>query len=319
AVDAYFENCTFERSLEALASNPNQEAEQITAETSPFECLCDDESEQCSPSAAREHPDEVAIIDNSPPRKMSAGEPKKFATLFDNAESKNDDNEMNNRQAFYVGGGDKSGQEVLGPERPPANAVENFFRRARNLGAQEFEPSSSQEEHVTSHPSFTGIGHKLDGSVVSQENKAEDKARPVETVRLQMWRNGFSINDEQLRPYDGRENKQFLEEVMKGVIPSELVRRYPGAEISLEMENRHQEDYEETEEQQHKVIPFSGQGFVLGNPCPSVTGAGEIGVKLSPKAPAKSGAEPPKIVLDPGVPTTNVTVRLVDGSRLVLH
>lgn len=130
-------------------------------------------------------------------------------------ESKNDDGES---QAFYAGGSDRSGQQVLGPPKRK-NFVEqltDMFRMAQeNSGASDTAPAPS-----TSSGASWGQGIRLgqtdsDHSVVTPLNKdGEGKTKPV--VVLKLWSQGFSIDDGELRLYDDPQNKEFLETVMRG-------------------------------------------------------------------------------------------------------
>ena len=76
-----------------------------------------------------------------------------------------------------------------------------------------------------------------------------------------------------------------------------------------EMAEENKEVEAEYQRQQAAKQPFSGGGFRLGSPTPSV-------------APV-SGDEPPvrkvsPVSVDPGQPSGNIQVRLGDGSRLVV-
>lgn len=47
-------------------------------------------------------------------------------------------------------------------------------------------------------------------------NASSSSDTDIQTVILKLWRQGFSINDGELRPYDQPQNKIFLETVMRG-------------------------------------------------------------------------------------------------------
>lgn len=46
-----------------------------------------------------------------------------------------------NQQAFYAGGSDRSGQEILGPPTPknPEDLIKDIFKSAKDAGAQQLE------------------------------------------------------------------------------------------------------------------------------------------------------------------------------------
>lgn len=123
-------------------------------------------------------------------------------------------------QAFYAGGSDRSGQQVLGPpRRNPANDyVSDIFRSARESGAEVVEnphaPSSSGSRSF-----FGGSGYRLgqtDDDHVLLPDAARSRPQNAEPVVLRLWRQGFTINDGELRLYEDKKNKEFLDCVTKG-------------------------------------------------------------------------------------------------------
>jgi UBX domain-containing protein 1 len=70
-------------------------------------------------------------------------------------------------QAFYVGGSERSGQQVIGPPKAK-NAdekVTKIFEAARQQGAMEADDDDDDDEHGSSHTKkekpFTGVGYTL--------------------------------------------------------------------------------------------------------------------------------------------------------------
>ena len=59
-----------------------------------------------------------------------------------------------------------------------------------------------------------------------------------------MWQNGFSIDDGPLRAYNDQQNREFLNDVMMGRIPRELVREARGGEVMVNMEDHKDRMYE---------------------------------------------------------------------------
>ena len=55
-------------------------------------------------------------------------------------------------------------------------------------------------------------------------NEPEDKV-----VVLKMWKDGFSIDDGDVRRYDDPANQKFLEDIKEGKVPMELVKSVRGA------------------------------------------------------------------------------------------
>lgn len=79
---------------------------------------------------------------------------------------------------------------------------------------------------------FFGTGYKL-GETSEDSVAVPGLAPPVgpSEVTLKLWREGFSIDDGELRPYTDPRNKTFLDSIKKGEIPMEL-RNKTGGEVS---------------------------------------------------------------------------------------
>lgn len=149
----------------------------------------------------------------------------KIATLWDNKEPEEADD---NRQAFYAGGSEHSGQQIIGPNRE--GFVESLFRVA------------GQSADVM--PSGSG------GT----------------SLPIVFWRNGFTIGDEEeLHSYGSADNSQFLECLKRGETPPELASRFRGSRnVDVNLVNKAQQDFKPT----HRRQAFSGEGRRLGAPSP---------------------------------------------------
>ena len=195
-------------------------------------------------------------------------------------DSKADESD-DNQQAFYAGGSDRSGQEILGPPTPrnSDDIIRDIFKSAKDAGAQQLEhedddypPSppvtfpgrfdgnlmrlaisttptqSTSNAHTRSLLHQTkGQGFRLDShpgqSSQASASGAETKKEKKPVLRkLKLWKNGFSIDDGELRDYNTPENAEFLASVKKGEVPRELVNetRSPDgpSSISINITNR---------------------------------------------------------------------------------
>lgn len=66
-------------------------------------------------------------------------------------------------------------------------------------------------------PAFEGTGYKLGQSSNDTEVVAGSARRMSHTdITLKLWRDGFSVNDSEMRPYSDPVNKEFLESIKKG-------------------------------------------------------------------------------------------------------
>lgn len=80
-------------------------------------------------------------------------------------------------------------------------------------------------------------------------------------VVLKLWKDGFTINDSEIRSYNEPENREFLAAVKRGEVPAEIRQQVQGTDLQLDMEDRRHEAYVPTKA---KVKAFSGKGHMLG-------------------------------------------------------
>lgn len=157
-------------------------------------------------------------------------------------------------QAFYAGGSETSGQQILGPSKKKEGAdfVKHMFKKAKEHGAEAVDPNAPGGSQIGSASSrsaaFVGAGFKLgssdaDSSEVVQGPSTKKDEKPREFV-LKMWQNGFSIDDGPLRAYNDQQNREFLNDVMTGRIPRELIREARGGEVMVNMEDHKDKPFE---------------------------------------------------------------------------
>lgn len=126
---------------------------------------------------------------------------KRIVSIFD---KKDDDQEHDYGQAFYAGGSEHSGQQILGPERDN-NLIENLLNDARR--------------HAEGNPTPSN-----------------------QTLPITLWRNGFTVGDDnELRDYAS--NRQFLDCLRRGEVPPELAARVRGGMIDVKLDNKAFQDY----------------------------------------------------------------------------
>jgi len=246
-----------------------------------------------------------------------------FSSRFGSSASKQADDEDSDEsddegQAFYAGGSRTSGQQVLGPSKKKEGAdfVKHMFKRAREHGAEALDPNTPGGSGGAARQVFMGSGFRLGSnegtSDVIPGAAVKKDEKPREFI-LKMWQNGFSIDDGPLRAYNDQQNREFLNDVMMGRIPRELVREARGGEVMVNMEDHKDQQFEPSKA---KVKPFQGSGNVLGNMAPEIasntTSAAEpVGAALSPEDAQK------KVNVDPSKPMTSIQIRLASGGRLI--
>lgn len=228
----------------------------------------------------------------------------------ENESAGSDSDDDNNQQAFYAGGSDRSGQQILGPrdkKKNPEQLVKDMFQSAREHGGQVVDESGP-----AAGPSrlFSGTGFRL-GDDVGQESQPVANSEPQSVAMvLKMWRNGFSVDDGPLRPYRDPENAEFLSSIRRGQIPDELLAAARGGEVNLNMEDHQTEDFTSTK----KVVrAFGGEGHRLGSVAPTITTAAAVGDLKENEAAAQK-----ELNVDDKKPVTSIQIRLTDGSRSVL-
>lgn len=151
---------------------------------------------------------------------------------------------------------------------------------------------------------------RCDSFVNSLFEDAEDagvvKASPEDEaeVVIKMWKNGFTINDGQLRDYTDAANRQFMDSMKKGELPPELHKTFAKKELSVNVEDRKGEEYAIRKKY---VDPFSGQGHRLGSATP----------KVITKASHGDEQALPTVELNAKEPLTNVMIWLADGKRII--
>lgn len=248
-----------------------------------------------------------------------------IATLSSLNDSSSED-EDEKGQAFYAGGSERSGQQVLGPPKknPIKDYVSEIFRSAQQGHMETFDGDSSPS---SSSSLYAGTGYRL-GQTDTDHQAIPDRNRPGgssggsghnhEVVTLTLWRQGFSINDGELRRYEDAANKEFFESIMRGEIPAELRSKGPTM-IHLDLKDNRHEDYVK---RSAPFRAFVGSGQTLGSPAPNVVQSGSgVAASSAPAANPADNAENEKraaaeLAVDEAQPVTTLQIRLADGSRL---
>ena len=244
--------------------------------------------------------------------KTSKGKPKSksgFATLTDlkNKECSPDEEEG---QAFYAGGSERSGQQVLGPGKKK-DIVSDMFKSCQAQSVDVKPKPSSQQRPNT----FSGTGYKLgqtnsDTEVVNATSS--DRQQPSSgLITLKLWKEGFTINDSEVRLYTDPENREFLDTIKRGEIPAEIRQEIQSTEAWLDMEDHRHETYVPSKV---KVKAFTGKGHMLGSPSPATVGM-TIPTDLADQTANELQAKK-QLSLDESKPVTTIQIRLADGTSV---
>ena len=126
---------------------------------------------------------------------------------------------------------------------------------------------------------------------------------------LKLFKNGFVVDDGELRSYEDEVNKEFLQSIQRGELPRELIRSAEGGEVHLDMQDHRDEEYNPPKPK-YKLY---NDGYKLGSPTPNVTSNASPSDKANNEELAKKNLK-----LDASQPQTQIQIRLSDGSRLVI-
>lgn len=136
-------------------------------------------------------------------------------------------------------------------------------------------------------------------------NVASGSSKVEMVVRL--WKDGFTVNDQEFRSYSVQENQDFLEAIKRGELPTELESRAEEEELEINVEDLTEEAYVPRKKAFH---PFSGRGYRLGSVAPRV-------LVRSPSVHEDGSPPVPMVTLDHTLPVTSLQIWLADGRRLV--
>ncbi|KAG8925699.1 hypothetical protein FRC02_009470 [Tulasnella sp. 418] len=239
-----------------------------------------------------------------------------------------DDDEPGERDEgeSWFAGGERSGISVENPGRPRQAAggldtVRDILKKAAQGG-----PPPEQTEDTPSGRYFRGSGNTLgsediESSYVADPSASQQDEEEAETAirELTFWRDGFSIQDGPLMKYDDPENDRILKLINSGNAPPSVLNVAIGQPVELRVSRRINEDYVPPPKKFHA---FEGSGNRLGSPLP--TGANVSTTSSIPGAFPSSSATPPAqanppaaaFEVDTNKPTTNIQIRLADGTRL---
>ncbi|XP_072946285.1 NSFL1 cofactor p47-like [Epargyreus clarus] len=239
----------------------------------------------------------------------------KFATLESLQHESSSEEEEG--QAFYAGGSERSGQQILGPGKSRKDIVSEMFKSVRERGAVMFDDEPSTASRGRGGGAFSGVGYRLgqtddDHEQVTPSGAAQNQEQG-RSVRLRLYREGFTVDNGQLRLYSDPLNAEFLTCIRRGEIPPELSSN-GGGEVRLSLEDRRLEEGPRVHASRAQA--FSGKGQMLGSPTPATVGATVPVAAAAADREANQRAAQEAVALDETRPITTVQFRLADGSRL---
>ncbi|CAF2862208.1 unnamed protein product [Rotaria sp. Silwood2] len=205
-------------------------------------------------------------------KNSSASSSSKFGTI--GSLHKEEESSEEEGQAFYAGGSERSGQQIIGPPKAKDmdKKVTKIFEAARKQGALE----ADDDEHGSSsqtkkEKAFAGVGYTLGDDTtpsrpLGQSISDEAPSNRAEQIPLRFFSNGFTVGDGELRKFE--DNKEFMAYIKRGEVPPELRNLTSGGkQIEVRLEDHREEEYKPVASQ---FKPFGGAGYMLGSPAPTV-------------------------------------------------
>lgn len=163
--------------------------------------------------------------------------------------------------------------------------------------------NDEEEEEVSPIRSSFSVEDLLDE--VEKISSVASSGKKVEIV-VRLWKNGFTVNDEELRSYSLEENQEFLEAIKKGELPMELEGRAEDEELEVNVKDMKDEVYVPKKKTFH---PFTGIGHRLGSVAPRVVARS--------RSIHEDCSGPHLPDLNEDLPMTSLQIWLADGRRLV--
>ncbi|XP_063315568.1 NSFL1 cofactor p47 [Pelobates fuscus] len=262
--------------------------------------------------------DDIMTLPQPPPGSTSRGSgpgDHRVTSFRDLVHAQEEEEEEDEGQRFYAGGSERSGQQIVGPpkKKSPNELVEDLFKGAKEHGAVAVDRATKSPGESSKSLPFGGGGYRL-GAAPEEESpyvstgRKRASAQDVHVV-LKLWKNGFSLDDSELRSYQDPGNAQFLEAIRRGEIPAELRRLAQGGQVNLDMEDHRDEDYLKP---RASFKAFTGEGQKLGSTAPQICSTVTASQQAENETKASSSVN-----IDESEPTTNIQIRLADGGRLV--
>ena len=149
-----------------------------------------------------------------------------------------------------------------------------MFRTLNDLNKDKDKKDDDNEEekkNVDWYAGGTSSGMAVDGG--DDVNKIVNKARENSStgsgpgsegiqLKITLYENGFTVDEGELRDYEGEKNKKFIKEMSDGYVPSELQEKYRGKKVDVSLEDKRKEKYRPPTPPSY--VAYSGAGTSMG-------------------------------------------------------
>lgn len=171
-----------------------------------------------------------------------------------------------------------------------------------------------KEDYVGGGASGLNVVNPVD-RIFAKESESADGVQQAAVITF--YKNGFTVDDGELRDPEAPENKAFLEAMDRGEIPAELVPRL--RERAKATGEPLAAGVSVTDKRGEMYVPppyraFSGAGATLGGGAAAAPPAGAV-VRAGGAGAAAAAATAAAVVVDESKPLANMQIRLLDGRR----
>lgn len=155
-------------------------------------------------------------------------------------------------------------------------------------------------------------GDGTESQAIEDPNASRAADLPAQVRVLNIWNDGWSIEDGPLRRFDDPQHAADLRMIRQGRAPVHLMDVRPDQPVDVHLK-QHETDYVAPK----KVYkPFGGGGQRLGSPTPGGSGSSSNAAP-APAAPAAATASSvPSTSIDDSQPTLSLRIQLANGTRL---
>ncbi|KAI0835254.1 SEP-domain-containing protein [Hypoxylon sp. FL0890] len=260
-----------------------------------------------------------------PPKKKGLATLSSIGGHGHDHDDEDDNNEDEDTHRDTYAGGEKSGLAVQDPNQrtDPRRILNDILSKAERNARR---PEASSPAGPSSSQAFRGTGQTLGGEGApsrtipdplgpgASSSPMPPRGNEVQERTLHLWRDGFSIDDGELRRFDDPENTDALRMIQQGRAPIHLMNVRYDEPLDVKLQN-HDENYRPLP----KVYkPFSGEGRRLGSPVPGESAAGNQPALATSDAAAAapSSSAAPGTSVDASQPTVMIRIQMPDGTRL---
>lgn len=224
--------------------------------------------------------------------------------------------------ANFFTGGERSGLSVQNPDHKKKKDQPDVVRNILQQAAKATKDRGDQEENTlgATGPSFGGKGRRIGDDSAAENATAggsnsekEEEEDEVAIRHLTFWQDGFSIEDGPLHRYDDPASQELLEQIRSERAPLSLFNIRFDQRVQIRVAQRVREKYQPPAPGPMKA--FGGEGNRLGAPAPAASAPTSAPATTSSTAAA--ALAPSDFKVDDSKPTTQVQIRLGDGSRMV--